>query len=194
MKVYIAAKWARRFVMREVSHAIVAEGHVVTSRWLWQDADENEKEWTEGALMDVGDVRAADVCLTYPEEYRSKNTGGGRHFEFGLAYGLGKKLIIVGKPEIIFHHLPGISICEDLKEAIDWLDLMQEKRRDAYLMTGPIHFHKKGGGENYGHHSDENGWYYWNEARTKRFGPFEYQSEAEDRLNNYITHTLGSEI
>ena len=45
-------------------------------------------------------------------------TGGGRHFEFGLAYALGKKCIIVGGQEHVFCHLPDIMKAKTYDEAL----------------------------------------------------------------------------
>jgi hypothetical protein len=43
---------------------------------------------------------------------------GGRHVEFGAAVATGKRLIVVGHRENLFHHLPGVEFFDGPK----WLD------------------------------------------------------------------------
>ncbi len=94
MQVYIAAKYRRRFDLREFAAALRAHGVEVTSRWL-----DNGEEEAGGpglaALMDVEDVRRADAIVFIGEARGSQNTGGGRWFELGLAYALGKRCIVI---------------------------------------------------------------------------------------------------
>ena len=121
MKIYIAALWSRREEMREVEKRLVAEGHMNTARWLWTTAPNEPKFWQPEALVDVDDIVESDAVLTFTQPYKSMNSGGGRHFEFGLAYGLRKLLIGVGEQEIIFHHLPRMHFFDTLDEAMKFL-------------------------------------------------------------------------
>lgn len=41
---------------------------------------------------------------------------GGRHVEFGLAVALGKRLIVIGHRENLFHHLPAVEFFESPQE------------------------------------------------------------------------------
>lgn len=43
---------------------------------------------------------------------------GGRHVEFGLALGLGKRVIVIGHQENLFHHLPQVEFFHGLPAAL----------------------------------------------------------------------------
>lgn len=90
MKIYIAAKYNRRLDadVIEFRKALEAAGHFITAQWL--DNAEESKGLKQAAIMDVSDVDSADALIFVGEPRGSKNRGGGRWFEFGLAYGLGK--------------------------------------------------------------------------------------------------------
>jgi nucleoside 2-deoxyribosyltransferase len=96
-KVYIAAKYHRRFELRSLADALRARGVEVTSRWIDNGEDEAAERGGPGAAaqMDLDDVVSADAVIFIGEPRGSKNTGGGRFFELGFAYGLGKRLIAV---------------------------------------------------------------------------------------------------
>jgi len=116
MKIYLAARYSRNDEMRGVRDVLTAYGHEVTSRWIDQHGGELEKSFTPEALAadpegcalfaraDVEDLEAADTVISFTSE--GGGGKGGRHVEFGLAAALGKRMIIVGPLENIFHTLP----------------------------------------------------------------------------------------
>lgn len=137
MRVYIAAKYHRRFELRALASALKAHGVAVTSRWL--DNGEDEAAETGGpaaaAQMDLDDVDAADAVIFIGEARGSKNTGGGRFFELGYAYAQGKRLIVVLGPasagdtdstlgstpaahETVFTSLPLIEAVDTIDDAV----------------------------------------------------------------------------
>lgn len=91
--IYIAAKYQRRFDLRPVAEQLQALGHDLTCQWLWNG--EEQKTIQEAAIMDVEDVRRADILVFIGEPQASENRGGGRWFEFGMAHALGKRCIAV---------------------------------------------------------------------------------------------------
>ena len=93
MKVYIAARYDRRVELRPLAERLKLLGHEVTSRWLW-DGEEG-KTIQDAAVMDMEDVREADWLIFIGEPRGSKNRGGGRWFEFGAAWALGKHCVAV---------------------------------------------------------------------------------------------------
>lgn len=94
MNIYIAAKYKRRFELRELAEQLKAAGHVVTSQWLW-NAEEEKNTIREAAQMDVDDVMRADTLVFFGEPQASENRGGGRWFEFGMAHACGMRTIAV---------------------------------------------------------------------------------------------------
>lgn len=130
MKVYLAARYSRHPEMRKVRDRLVELGHTVTSRWIDQHGGKYPSSFTPEALNndpaycarlgihDVNDVDAADVVVSFTEG--SGGGKGGRHVEFGLALGLGKRLVVVGPREHIFHTLPQVEVVGSV-EALEGL-------------------------------------------------------------------------
>ncbi len=84
----------------------------VTARWI-SGAHETDAGVPDlkAALEDIQDVEAADIVVSFTETGdvpgRSR---GGRHVEFGYALAKGKRLIVVGTRENVFHHVPGVEM------------------------------------------------------------------------------------
>ncbi len=111
MRIYIAARYDRRFEMLGVAVDLMRAGHDVTSRWIEGrrrgDAD------LFAAFEDISDLARADCLVTFteqPERGVPWAARGGRHVEFGLAVATGKRLCIVGPRENVFHHLPSVEV------------------------------------------------------------------------------------
>lgn len=113
-RVYLAARYSRFPEMQRVREALEAHGYSVTSRWInggheltkegSTEADEAER--VRYAQEDFEDLLAADLVISFTEEPRKTTTRGGRHVEFGAAIALGKRVIVVGYRENVFHCLP----------------------------------------------------------------------------------------
>jgi len=119
VKLYLAARYSRNEEMRGYRDDLVRRGHVITSRWIDKhggDLSESvaaEKlntqpgEVVKYAVADCEDLNEADVIISFT----SKEGGGkgGRHIEFGLGLAMGKRTIVVGPRENIFHTLPVVE-------------------------------------------------------------------------------------
>lgn len=127
MKIYIAAAYSRQGEMRALAQYLIDHGHEITARWIDgrhstppPGMEPNSREhlaWA--AAEDVEDVRAADVVVSVTGG--GKRSRGGRHVEYGIALALGKRLIILGYPENVFHHLPQVLVLPDVDALIDEL-------------------------------------------------------------------------
>jgi hypothetical protein len=119
--VYFAARYSRQDELNRYRNELEALGVEVTSRWLATEprdrADYSDDDWRSLALIDQEDVLAADslVCFT---ESANEGGNGGRHVELGMALALGRQVIVVGRREHIFHHLPEITFVESWPEAL----------------------------------------------------------------------------
>jgi hypothetical protein len=123
MKIYLAARYSRNAEMRSIRDQLQDLGHEVTSRWIDQHGgnllesiaagklNANPVECYPYAEIDVADLMAADIVISFT----SADGGGkgGRHVEFGLALGLGKRVVLVGPRENVFHTLPAVEWHED---------------------------------------------------------------------------------
>jgi len=85
----------------------------------------SEHEQTERAAAmreifardDMEDVTGADIVMNFTEPPRSAANRGGRHVEYGIALALGKRVIVIGYRENIFHYLPRVEFHESWDEA-----------------------------------------------------------------------------
>jgi NTP pyrophosphatase (non-canonical NTP hydrolase) len=135
MKVYLSARYARREELQRYRDHLVAEGFVVTSRWL----DGETEDMTENAIKDRDDVLDADVLVAFsddpvefsPHPYAAR---GGRHVEFGIAIGAGMPIVVVGPKENVFHHLGWIG---GIKHIGGWASALTELIR-LQAFDGPM--------------------------------------------------------
>jgi hypothetical protein len=124
-RVYLAARYGRREELLHYASELAADGHTVTSRWLlgnqhWDavttaaavalESGETPPEAARFAVEDWADLRTAEVVILFAEPPGALlGRRGGRHVEFGMAYALGKRCLVVGGRENVFHLLPGVE-------------------------------------------------------------------------------------
>lgn len=121
MRIYLAARYTRREELCGRADDLRAIGHEVTSRWLLgahqaldvdlmttTDADVVAKR-ERFALDDLEDLFDAHWLISFTEPPRSGHSRGGRHVEFGVGAALGKRLVVVGHRENVFHCLPNVE-------------------------------------------------------------------------------------
>lgn len=131
--IYLAARYSRREELCGYRDKLSELGYLVQARWLdgkhqldavgtpIGESGEHlvESGSSEASILrskfaddDFSDVSGADIVISFTEPPRvsSKNRGG-RHVEFGIALGLGKRVIVVGHRENIFHWLPQVEFC-----------------------------------------------------------------------------------
>lgn len=128
-KVYLASRYSSHPEMRVVRTYLERFGITVTSRWIdchpeapGQALGPHEDSCTVERLNaapetcevfarhDAEDIAVADTVISFTEGGGGK---GGRHVEFGMAWALGKRLIIVGPRENVFHTFPEIMVFPD---------------------------------------------------------------------------------
>lgn len=134
MKIYTAGRYSRREEILEYAKKLSNAGHVVTARWV--NGDEEGKSLEDIAIMDLDDVKAADMVLVYTDEYGSLQKGGGRHTELGLGYAYGKHVWIVGPKEQVFHSLPGVKQFENTDEVIGALKAFKTDKENIFTKGG----------------------------------------------------------
>ena len=111
-KVYLAGAYERRGELLGYARELEGFGWEVTSRWLRHDEDElnrkllaskdeNFLKTTGGKIAydNLRDVSKAEVFIAFTGEGES----GGRHVEFGYAWGKAHMVVVIGPRENIFH-------------------------------------------------------------------------------------------
>jgi len=120
-RVYLAARYSRAAELRTYRAELELKGYVVTSRWIdgghelskEGSTEAAEAERTRFAIEDRADLMSADIVVSFTEEPRKTTTRGGRHVELGMALASGRRNIVVGYRENVFHCLPEIEFFPD---------------------------------------------------------------------------------
>jgi nucleoside 2-deoxyribosyltransferase len=120
--IYLASRYSRRDQLRDLAAELRRMGHEITSRWLEESSRPDcgtlpdgrsriapPEERSAFAAQDIEDVRAAELVVSITEPEDAKASRGGRHVEFGAAFAWGKRLVVIGYRENVFHHLPGVE-------------------------------------------------------------------------------------
>lgn len=133
MKIYIAAKYDARFELQKFARSIALLGHQLTCDWLFEG--EEGKGIQEAAAMDAKQVEECDCLIFIGEAQGSRNTGGGRWFEMGVAWACGHRIIALlnpvpvdgGRPhlpsghESVFTALPEVQVAHSMDEVLNLL-------------------------------------------------------------------------
>jgi hypothetical protein len=128
VRVYFAARYSRRGELLEYRPQLERTGIAVTSGWVLgghQAGTGNEHMPADRVLMarlaedDYGDLMAADVVVSFTEPPRTPSTNRGvRHVEHGIALAAGKRVLVVGHIENVFHALPGVEFHREWGSAL----------------------------------------------------------------------------
>jgi len=127
--VYLASRSEDRNHIQQIAKQLRKKGITVTSGWLryggmaYQHLDRMSlpEAWRLVATNDLSDLDAADLVVVFSPPKALKVGTGGRHIEFGYAYGTGKPIVLVGKPGTVFHYLPGIHHVEKEKDLANFI-------------------------------------------------------------------------
>lgn len=146
MKIYLAAPYAVRDVVKQQAVELERIGFEVTSSWL-DDETHEIKPGTEGAAVDLADDQVAGharqymadidrchVLVLWTAKACGAEGGGGRHIETGYALAHGHPVIVIGEPENVFHRLgaPRVTIVSTWHAAVVELSRrLVEKERTA---------------------------------------------------------------
>src|ERR1700687_81464 len=121
---YTAGPFAWKSKLSGYADELRPGGIQVNARWLCEkvsvlakNADIPYDYARKTAVLDVEDILASEALLLFTvgeEDFPSFSIDalarGGRHFEAGLAYALGKKVVLCGPfNENVFHSLQGVS-------------------------------------------------------------------------------------
>lgn len=125
MKVYLAARYEENGRMRDWRDVLVGHGIVVTSRWIdGGHEDMTESRFAAYAEEDLLDVEQADALVMLSDREHFRTGRGGRHVEVGYALARGKRVILVGDRENVFHWL-----CETAPNILIATTMLAEARK-----------------------------------------------------------------
>lgn len=64
----------------------------------------------EHAAKDISEISEGDTIILFTQDPKLPFCRGGRMHEFGYAHAAGKRCIVVGPRENIFHYLPNVEV------------------------------------------------------------------------------------
>ena len=90
-------------------------------------------EWRATVYREVtGLFGVPDVLVAFSERPLSRDdVRGGRHVELGVALAVGKPVVLVGKPEHVFHSHPGVVRVDCKTDMARALRALAERAREA---------------------------------------------------------------
>lgn len=100
MKIYVAAKFEEKAMVRKVYSLLEDAGHTITVDWTQEDDSrylglQKLEYWRACGHADLRGVKDADLVLLFPHE-----KGKGLYAELGAALAWGKSVFIVGGEDI----------------------------------------------------------------------------------------------
>lgn len=125
-KIYLAARYPRRYELIEHADKLIKAGYDITSKWIY--GQEEGMTYREIAVMDIEDVDAADVVMSFTEIGSPPHVRGGRHVEFGYGLAKGKQCVTIGEWENVFHYYPSVVVYDTVE---DFLAAKPSTRIDA---------------------------------------------------------------
>ena len=125
MRIYIASR--DQAAGRKLRDLLTGSGYSVASRWLeiadYTSLPDDEAGRRIAATDDLEDVRDSDILLLRAEP-DGAFVPGGKHVETGVALALGKPVVVLGRPENVFHWHPLVSVVSDEDKLLDKLERM----------------------------------------------------------------------
>lgn len=131
---YLAGPYTARDVLARHRTEAEQHGHKVYARWLDGNHEiATNREYEQAAAPadrarwareDLADIDTADALVAFTIEAAGRGGGksGGRHIEMGYALARRKRVILVGRPENVFHWLPSVELVTDWPAALALLD------------------------------------------------------------------------
>lgn len=126
--VYLAAAYSSKDDVRPHAEQLREMGFNVTAQWLDEPhaasvpfTTRDPEELRAFGRRDIDDIARSDVFLFFSLDPEQPTKRGGRHVELGLALATGKRVIVVGPRENIFHFLPEVEVVKTWDEAVELL-------------------------------------------------------------------------
>ena len=128
VKVYIASHFSRKNEVRMAAQELRALDIDVVSTWHRETTKSNSimhkgnaRTWRKYALSDLNELCGCTHFVLFSMGATKKFSRGSHCWEAGFASGQGKKCIVVGERQVIFHYLPGERICKTWASAKRYL-------------------------------------------------------------------------
>lgn len=91
------------------THQLHDNAHKIDTPEWYHPEDGITLEAAPFAADDYEDLNASDTIVFFSETPDSHSKRGGRHVEFGMALAWGKRLVVIGPRENVFHCIPQVE-------------------------------------------------------------------------------------
>lgn len=118
MKAYLAGLFEDRPFIQLAADKLRSLGVEIVSQWIDPELTKGQTR-EDNLFMDLADVDNSDVLVAFSKSPTTLFVRGGRHVEFGYALKGGKRLVVIGPRENLFHYHPDVEIYATLQEWID---------------------------------------------------------------------------
>jgi nucleoside 2-deoxyribosyltransferase len=122
-KIYLANQFHLKNETQQYAKELTALGHEITAAWLNEPDQSTDSlhavTFNFSALVakqDLYDISYADTFVVFKVDPDQSTRRGGRHVETGAALLMGKRVIVCGPRENIFHSLPQVIVVKDFDE------------------------------------------------------------------------------
>lgn len=149
MNIYLSARYSSAKLCNAAMVFLKPTGHAVTSRWHRAISAGGHGEWNFSRAQaerysqeNLIDIAAADILIGWVDDEAVAGARtlqrGARHTELGVAWGLGKTIILIsggaaGEIEHIYQAMPNIKFVGDLQEAIKFLEALDMELKSAAI-------------------------------------------------------------
>lgn len=121
VKIYLAAPFNQKEVMRQYRATFLQLGYPVTSSWidepcLSDDLAPSDYYLASAAQRNLADMDEADILVVFPGQ------GAGHHTELGYMLAFQKLIIVAGNRNNVFHYIPTVLHVPDLEAVLQWFD------------------------------------------------------------------------
>lgn len=123
MKIYLAARYERRALLRRWAKRLHQAGHIVVSSWLHRRVPRYWRTltwwWQEcapfAAACDIKDLQSAECLILYNPA--GERPSAGRQIEFGIALASKIPILLIGERPSVFHHHPLVTPVRSFRAA-----------------------------------------------------------------------------
>lgn len=123
MRIYVSGSMKDKEEIRKYCTTLRKEHITVLATWLDSVLDcdplENESLCKHLAAADIAEIEEADLILFF-----SNGISPGKYIEFGIALQKGLPIVVVGKPQSIFHYTGAVvERFEDFGTFLEWIKI-----------------------------------------------------------------------
>jgi hypothetical protein len=142
-RIALIARLGRRPEMREITRHLESMGHVMCSRWVRLDTEDDEMDQygkANSALQNADDLESSHLAIAFTERrpFTPGTARGGRHADLGYALSVCSRVIVVGPRENIAYFSPKIELVDTVAQLLELLRNPSRNSRERKVLRKRI--------------------------------------------------------